>query len=114
MLNKYEGLFILDIADKEEVEKELIERIQKIIQQAGGRVETVQRMGPRPFARNSRQRASGHYVNFIFQAPPGAITELNPKLHLETEIFRWHFALAAPETPVREPRAMADPAPRRE
>ena len=113
-MNKYEGLFILDIADKEDVEKDLIERIQKIIQQAGGRVETVQRMGPRPFARNSRQRISGHYVNFIFQAPPQAIAELNAKLHLETEVFRWHFALAAPEAPAREPRATAETGTRRE
>lgn len=116
-MKKYEGLFILDVADKEEVEKELIERIQQLIQQAGGRVETVQRMGARPFARSSRQRGSGHYVNFIFEAPPQAIAELNAKLHLETGMFRWHFAQAAPEAPVREPReprATAESVTRRE
>jgi ribosomal protein S6 len=113
-LKKYEGLFILDIAGREDLEKEIVERIQKAIEHAGGRVETVQRMGSRPFARTSRTRSSGYYVNFIFQAPPTAITELDAKFHLETDIFRWQFTEAMPEMPVREPRATAEAGAERE
>jgi ribosomal protein S6 len=113
-LKKYEGLFILDIAGREDLEKEIVERIQKAIEHAGGRVETVQRMGSRPFARNSRTRSSGYYANFIFQAPPNAITELDAKFHLETDVFRWQFTEAMPEMPVREPRATAEAGAERE
>jgi len=113
-LKKYEGLFILDVAGREDSEKEIVERIQKAIEHAGGRVETVQRMGSRPFARTSRSRTSGYYVNVILTAPPKAIVELDAKFHLETDIFRWQFTEPMPEMPVREPRATADAGAQRE
>ncbi len=103
-MKKYEGLFILEVTGKEDAEKETVERIQKTIEQAGGRVETVQRMGPRPFARISRKRTSGNYVNYIFHAPPKAIHELDAKFHLEADIIRWLFSEPIPEMPAREPR----------
>ncbi len=106
-MKKYEGLFILDIAGREDSEKDLVERIQKSIENAGGRVETVQRMGTRPFARPAKARSSGYYVNFIFHAPPKAIRDLDAKFHLETDVFRWQFTEPMPEMPEREPRAKA-------
>jgi len=39
----------------------------------------------------------------IFDAPPTAITELNAKFHLETDVFRWQCTEVVPE-PVRKPR----------
>ena len=90
-MKKYEGLFILDVIGKEDAEKELIERIQKDIEHAGGHVETVQKMGPKPFARNSAKRSAGHYVNVIFDAPVTAIGGLDAKFHLDTEMFRWQI-----------------------
>jgi len=98
-LKKYEGLFILDVVGKEDAEKELIERIQKDIEQVGGRVETVQKMGPKPFARPNPKRASGHYVNVIFEVPPKAMAGLDAKFHLDTEMFRWQISEVIPEKP---------------
>ena len=103
-MKTYEGLFILDTGGKEEVSKELVDKLQKNIENAGGRVDKVQRMGERPFARETRKHSSGFYVNFVFDAPPTAIAELNAKLHLETEVFRWEFSVAPPEPPPRKPR----------
>jgi small subunit ribosomal protein S6 len=105
-LNKYEGLFILEASAKEELLKEIVDRIQKDIQQAGGRVETVQKMGQRPLARTTAKQSAGYYVNFIFEAPPKAIRELDGKFHLATDIFRWQFTLAPPEQPERKPRRL--------
>jgi ribosomal protein S6 len=104
-LKKYEALFILDTGGKEDGEKEILERIQKDIEHTGGRVETVQKMGSRPFARTTQKRTAGYYANVIFQAPPTAINELNQKFHLASEVFRWQFTEPTPEAPVREPRA---------
>ena len=103
-LNKYEALIILDTASREDAEKDIIERIQKEIQQAGGKVETVQKMGPKPFARTTHKRSAGGYVNFIFAAPGKAIAELDAKFHLDTDLFRWLITEPLPEAPVREPR----------
>jgi ribosomal protein S6 len=102
-LKTYEGLFILDTGGKEEVSKELVDKLQKSIEHVGGRVDKVQRMGARPFARDTRKRSSGFYVNFVFDAPPKAVAELDAKLHLETEVFRWQFTELI-EPPPRKPR----------
>ena len=102
-MKTYEGLFILDTGGKEEVSKELVDKLQKSIEHVGGRVDKVQRMGARPFARDTRKRSSGFYVNFVFDAPPKAVAELDAKLHLETEVFRWQFTELI-EPPPRKPR----------
>ena len=103
-MKTYEGLFIVDTAGKEEMSKELVEKIQKSIEHAGGRVDKVQHMGTRPFARDTHKRTSGYYVNFIFDAPPTAVAELDAKFHLEPEVFRWEISVAPPEPPPRKPR----------
>ena len=105
-MNKYEALFILDAAAKEEAMKETIDRLEKEIQQAGGRVETVQKMGQRPLSRNIGTRGMGFYVNVIFQSPAKAIAQLDVKFHLETDLIRWQFTLAQPEPPPRKPRRL--------
>jgi ribosomal protein S6 len=103
-LKQYEALFILDTGGKEDAEKEILERIQRDIEHAGGRVETVQKMGSRPFARTTRKRSAGYYANFIFEAPPKSINELNQKFHLASDVFRWQFTEPTPEAPARVPR----------
>lgn len=102
-LRKYEALFILDAAIQEEAVKDIVERIQKDIENAGGRVETVQKMGQRPLARNMKLRSAGYYANFIFKAPQTAIHGLDAKFHLETDLLRWHITDFVPE-PVRKRR----------
>jgi ribosomal protein S6 len=105
-LNKYEGLFILDASAKEETLKEIVDRIQKDIEQAGGQVETVQKMGQRPLARTTAKQSAGYYVNYIFNAPTKAIAELDAKFHLATDVYRWQFTLAPAEQPERKPRRL--------
>ena len=104
-MKKYEGLFILDIAAGKMSEKEIVDRIQKAIEHAGGRVEKVQRMGTRPFARNVEDAFVRLLCELHFQAPPKAVAELDAKFHLETDVFRWLFTEPTPEMPVREPRS---------
>ena len=90
-MKKYEGLVVLDTAIKEETEKEIVARVQKEIENAGGKVETVQRMGQRPFARIAAKRSGGQYVNVIFTAPGKTIAELDAKFHLDADLFRWQI-----------------------
>ena len=95
-MKKYEGLFILDVVGKEDAEKELIERIQKDIEQAGGRVEKVNKLGQHPFARTTGTRSAGQYVNVVFEAPVKAISEMDAKLRMDTNVFRWLFTRVEP------------------
>ncbi len=95
-MNKYEGLFILETSAREEVLKQSLDRIQELIKQAGGKVEKMQKMDQRPFARASGKRASGFYANYVFDAPAKAVAELDAKLYLESGVVRWQFTLVEP------------------
>jgi ribosomal protein S6 len=94
-VKKYEGLFILNTAAKEEGIKEVIDKISAEITAVGGNVETVQKMDKRPFARVANKKYnSGFYVNFIFSAPNNAITQLRHRFAVNEEIFRALFTAA--------------------
>jgi ribosomal protein S6 len=68
-MKKYEGMFILSTAGKEEGIKDVIDKISSEITAAGGRVETVQKMDKRNFTRVAdRKYSSGFYVNFILKS----------------------------------------------
>jgi ribosomal protein S6 len=53
-------------------------------------------------------RTAGYYVNFIFEAPPKAIAELDAKFPMEADVFRWQITEPMPEMPEREPRMKAE------
>jgi len=91
-MKRYEGLFILNTAGKEEGIKEIIDQLSADIAAAGGKIETVQKMDKRPFTRVADKKfTSGFYVNVIFEAPAQAITQLNRRFGLNDDIFRVMF-----------------------
>ena len=92
-MKRYEGLFILNNTAKEEGIKEIIDVITADISAAGGKVETVQKMDKRPFARIADKRnTSGFYANFIFEIAPGAIAPLRARLGMNNDVFRVLFS----------------------
>lgn len=96
-MKRYEGLFILDTAGKDEGIKDAIDKISAEITTAGGKVETVQKMDKKNFSRIAdKKHNSGFYVNVIFEAEPGAITQLKQRFTLNEEVFRVMFT-SAPE-----------------
>ena len=111
-MKKYEGLFILkgaalNPAGKDDPAKAAIERLEAEIKAAGGRVETVQKMDKRPFARVAdRKNSTGFYVNIIFESAPPALTALRTKFALNEDVFRVLFS-NAPATPPPAPAPTA-------
>lgn len=98
-MKRYEGLFILNTAGKEEGAKEVIDKITAEIEKNGGKVETVQKMDRRPFSRvTKRSMTSGFYVNFIFECKPEAITLLRSRFALAEDIYRVLFSEASAVT----------------
>lgn len=91
-MKKYEGLFILNTAAKEEGIKEMIDQITKEIESAGGKVETVQKMDKRAFSRIADKKyTSGFYVNVIFEADPKNVNALKARFTHNEEVFRVMF-----------------------
>jgi len=94
-VKRYEGLFILETAAKEEGLKETIDKISSEISAAGGKVETVQKMDKKNFARvANKKHNAGHYVNIIFETEPSALDALKHRLSMNGEVFRVLFTAA--------------------
>jgi ribosomal protein S6 len=100
-VKRYEGLFILNSAGKEEALKDTIDKISAEITTAGGKVETVQKMEKKPFSRVAdKKHSAGFYVNFVFEGAPAIIAQLHHRFANNEEIFRVLFTLAPAPKPV--------------
>jgi ribosomal protein S6 len=94
-VKRYEGLFILETAAKEEGLKDSIDKISAEITSAGGKVETVQKMDKRAYARvANKKHSAGWYVNVIFESNPSAIDQLKHRFAMNEEVFRVLFTNA--------------------
>jgi ribosomal protein S6 len=94
-MKRYEGLFILETAGKEEGIKDAIDKISSEITNAGGKVETVQKMDKKNFSRVAdKKHNSGFYVNIIFESEPTAVAQLKQRFALNEEVFRVMFTTA--------------------
>ena len=101
-MKKYEGLFILNLSGKEDGAKDVLDKISNEIVQAGGKVETVQKMDRKAFARVADKRhSSGFYANIIFAGTPTIVALLQKKFSLNEEIFRVLFTLQPEVQPVK-------------
>ena len=94
-MKRYEGLFILNNAAKEEGIKDTIDKISAEITNAGGKVETVQKMDKRNFSRvANKKHSAGFYVNVIFESQPSALDQLKHRFAMNDEVFRVLFTNA--------------------
>jgi len=133
-VKRYEGLFILETAGKEEGIKDAIDKISAEITSLGGKVETVQKMEKRSFSRvANKKHNAGFYVNIIFEGQPNLVDQLKHRFAMNAEIFRVLFTnapapepaaptalepqpeaeapVASPEIPVEQPRELPPLAP---
>jgi len=91
-VKRYEGLFILNTAGKEESVKDALDKISADIAIAGGKVETVQKMDKKAFSRVAdKKHTAGFYANIIFAGTPTIIKQLQSKFSLNEEVFRVLF-----------------------
>jgi ribosomal protein S6 len=101
-VKRYEGLFILNTAAKEEGIKEALDKISADITAAGGKVETVQKMERKAFARVAdKKHTAGFYANVIFTSAPAAIAALRSKFALNEEVFRVIFTNSPEPKPAK-------------
>ena len=101
-MKRYEGLFILNTAGKEEGVKEAIDKLSADIAAAGGTVETVQKMDRKSFARVAdNKHTGGFYVNVIFSAAPLVVAQLRSRFALSEEVFRVVFTQAPEPKPAK-------------
>ena len=99
-MKRYEGLFIMNMAGKEETLKDAIDKLSTEITSAGGKVETVQKMDKKNFTRVAdKKHNAGFYVNVIFESQPAALPQLQSRFALSEEVFRVLFTEAPAPKP---------------
>jgi small subunit ribosomal protein S6 len=82
-------MFIVPPEADESVVGGVIDRITKIVSQAGGEVGKVDRWGRRRLAYEIARQSEGYYVVVAFTAEPSVIAELERSLHLADEVLRF-------------------------
>jgi len=101
-VKRYEGLFILNMAGKEDGVKDALDKISAEITTAGGAVETVQKMDKKSFARIAdNKHTAGFYANVIFTGTPSLVAQLRHKFALNEEVFRVLFTLSPEPKPAK-------------
>lgn len=101
-MKRYEGLFILNTAGKEEGIKDALDKISADIATAGGKIETVQKMERKPFSRVAdKKHTAGFYANIIFTSAPEVIAALRSKFALNEEVFRVIFTNSPEPKPAK-------------
>jgi ribosomal protein S6 len=94
-MKRYEGLFILNTAGKEETIKDTIDKISGEISNAGGKVETVQKMDKKSFSRIAdKKHTAGFYVNVVFESTAAAVDQLKSRFVNNDDVFRVMFTQA--------------------
>jgi len=107
-VKRYEGLFILNTAGKDEGVKEIVDKISREIVVLGGRVETVQKMDRRAFARIADKKITGgFYVNLIFECQPALLAQLRSRFVANEEVHRVLLTEAPPASLV--PKETSEP-----
>lgn len=108
-MKKYEGLFILNLAGREDSLKDVIDRVSAELTSAGCKVETVQKMDRRTFARvASKKVTGGYYVNFIFEADNSVVPQLRNRFLLDEDIYRVLVTKAPSVVPAEVPAPAAN------
>jgi ribosomal protein S6 len=94
-MKRYEGLFVLNTAGKEDSIKDAIDKISNEISSTGGKVETVQKMDKKSFSRVADKKfSSGFYVNIVFENTPAGVNQLRNRFVNNEEVFRVMFTEA--------------------
>ena len=105
-MKRYEGLFILETAGKEEGIKDAVDKITAEITSLGGKVETVQKMDKKSFSRVANKRHSaGFYVNIIFEGQPSLPDQIRRRFAMDEDVFR----VLVTKAPAPKPLTSATP-----
>jgi len=107
MKNRYEILLALNVAGKEETNKDLLERLEKTLNAEGAKVEQVQRLERREFSYPHNKLKSAYFVNFIANAESNAIAKIRTKLALDEEVVLQNYLRKGAAKPAGKARKAA-------
>ena len=109
-MSRYEGLFIFPETMKDDGLEGAIAKVKGEIDKQEGAIESIARMGRRPFARPIQKQTAGNYVVMNLNLDPDKIDPLKARLKFVEDLIRVQF-LSLPkeeEAPAPAPAAAAE------
>ncbi|MEX0609627.1 MAG: 30S ribosomal protein S6 [Balneolaceae bacterium] len=87
--NFYEFTYILNPVLEEDKFKGVVDKVTKLIEKHGGKIDEVDEWGLRQFAYQIDKKGTGYYVNAYFTAPADAIAKIERNLRIDDDILRF-------------------------
>lgn len=88
-MKKYTATFILDTRSYQDPVETLIERLKGVMESVGCKIENVENMGQRTFARTTDKKfPAGIYVRINFEGSASANSQIKEKLRLDKTVNR--------------------------
>lgn len=87
-MNKYEMLYIISAKQTEEQREALIAKVQKMVEDKQGKVESIDKWGMKKLAYPIQFQNEGYYVLMNFEANPLVIRDLEKALNIVEPIVR--------------------------
>ncbi len=94
MKRKYEGIIILNTVGKDETIDKMVKSVGKTIEDLGGKLEQIDRLGRKEFAYPSNKISAGYYVNYHFEAAPSDLDQIQASLKLNDDVHLQHYQVA--------------------
>jgi small subunit ribosomal protein S6 len=90
-MNKYELLLILSASNEEGDKDALIEKITKLLENKGAKVESVDKWGNKKLAYPINYKDTGYYVLMNIEAPANVPAEVQLQLNITQDVVRASF-----------------------
>ena len=88
-MRTYETVIVIDSLLKNEEIDEIVNKVERVISNNGGKIESIERWGKKRLAYEIKRRQYGYYVEIVFEAPPNVIRILEREYRLEENILRY-------------------------
>lgn len=94
MKRKYEAMIVIDTKGKEESVEQIVSQVGKDIEGSGAKLSQVDNLGKRDLPFSPRHVTAAHFVNFHFEAEPGALDAVKTRLQLNENIYQQYYQRA--------------------
>jgi len=88
-MRRYEIMFIVDPSLPEEEIDQLNSEVEKQIREAGGEIESVEKMGRRKLAYEVKRRTDGFYVLLTVAADGDIVKEVERRFRVMDQVLRY-------------------------
>jgi len=85
----YEFTYIIDPVLDDDKFKEVVDRVNSLIEENNGEIVEVDEWGLRSLAYEINRKSNGYYVNTYFRAPASAIEVIERNMRISDDIMRY-------------------------